>query len=181
MDTPSGLKSDGIQETSEYNWNDIYERFFPLVLAKVRTTRGWDALDSHGVAHEIIGVAIQNVKDGCFNGDSSLGTYVYAITRNQISSRVKKLSRQKEVPLNPLIPSSSNPVDLAEKEERRQLMVKAISSLKPQHQDVVYKRYYEGMRVSEVSEAMGIPPKKVSELLHYSLKKLRISLQNEFS
>ena len=163
----------------ELDWDEVYEKYFPLILIKVRVRLGWDNEESRDVAQEVIEIVFRNIRAGRFRGESSLGTYIYSIVKYQLSNAIKRESRRKTVPFHDCHLTSTDPSEGYDRKERSARLTEVISSLKPQHREVIYCRYYEGMRVNEIAERMGTSPRKVSELLHYSLKKLRKSLHGD--
>ena len=60
-----------------------------------------------------------------------------------------------------------------ERKETRDIMRDLLKKLKVKYKEVLYLKYYEDLSVAEISARIGLPPRRVSERLNYSVKLLR--------
>ena len=68
------------------------------------------------------------------------------------------------------------PDDTDEEDEREELR-RAISMLKPEQQEIIYRVYFNGEKKSAVAKSLGIAPSSFTERLQTILKKLKNVLQ----
>ncbi|GLW10347.1 hypothetical protein Misp01_54750 [Microtetraspora sp. NBRC 13810] len=53
----------------------------------------------------------------------------------------------------------------------------ALSSLRPEHREVLMEVYYRGRSVKEAAEELGIPPGTVKSRTYYALRALKLALE----
>ncbi len=106
-----------------------------------------------------------------FRGDCKFSTWVYRITQNTAKDYIRMRSRRRVVSLtdygndedgeakNTDIPDesiSSKPEDLAEQNERRDIVREAIASLSDAHRDIIVLRDIEGYSYENIAEMLGL-------------------------
>ncbi len=57
------------------------------------------------------------------------------------------------------------------------LIADALSQLKPEHRVVIVRAYYRGESIAELARVLDVPPGTVKSRLHYGLRALRLTLQ----
>jgi RNA polymerase sigma-70 factor (ECF subfamily) len=57
------------------------------------------------------------------------------------------------------------------------LVADALSTLKPEHRQVIVRAYYRGESIAELADALEVPQGTVKSRLHYGLRALRLALQ----
>lgn len=57
------------------------------------------------------------------------------------------------------------------------LVADALTQLAPDHRTVIVRAYYMGQSVTELAEALDVPPGTVRSRLHYGLRALQLALQ----
>lgn len=104
---------------------------------------------------------------------SSLPVYLTAIGRNLAISRYRK---EKNHTKNISIPDiSSNDNSLALVEIQMDLK-RALDTLKPNEQEIILMKYYEGMSIAEIAKSLKLPYETVKKRHQRSLIKLRQTL-----
>jgi len=148
---------------------------------EIRVGRDNDQFDD--IVHDTI-VAIFESIERTYEIDksASLGSYVYGITNNKIRDYYRDSKKEAElyqdIALDSLISATNAEITL-EREEFQKQLKKEISKLKEKYRIVLYLRYYEGLTISQLSEKIKLPPKRVSERLHYALMLLKKNLQKK--
>ena len=89
--------------------------------------------------------------------------------------------RRRSVPIDPLDVAAaqsdgSDPADLAESIEARQRVRQAISALSEEHNTVVTLRFFAGLTVPQVAQALGRREGTIKSRLHRALQHLRREL-----
>lgn len=153
----------------------IVARYRPLVVFRVRKALGPANPDWEDVANEILTQAIAKIQSGEFRGDSSAGTFIYTIASRRIVDYIRQKSRVlRHVPEPEPYP---DPHQTVEKREREEAIARAVRSLKPKFQKILYLYYYQGLTREEVARRMGLSPRRVSERVSYAIQLVRKSLK----
>lgn len=69
-----------------------------------------------------------------------------------------------------------SPSDVAERAERRRVVLECIETLGAKHKLVVVLHYLNGLNLAEIAEIVESPVGTVKSRLHYALRTLRVSL-----
>ena len=151
----------------------LLEKYRPRILKVARYNLSKARSNCEDLANEISIAVLTNLREGKFAGRSSLGTYVYSISRNMIAAylRGEKPDRA-NIPENLPATALTREMEL-EKEQSAEVLERALEKLKPQYKKVLYLYYYEGLSVTETGQKLNIPPRRVSEKKSYALKKLK--------
>jgi RNA polymerase sigma factor (sigma-70 family) len=180
----------GEKEAEETIVTYLQEKIEWLVYKKI----GRRNPQSEDLASEILAIIITNIKTGKYSADKGdLGGYAYSIARNKIVDFLNSVQYQKRKDIKRLDDaeilgeievihgrSLESQQDELEHEELKEYLAKQIDSLPDRHKRVLYLSFYEGFSSSEISEKLGLPAKKVSELKNYGLKLLREKMEKSF-
>jgi len=74
--------------------------------------------------------------------------------------------------LAPHMASSASPAELAEADERRRHVQKAIMALSPDYRQVIVLRHFAQLSYDEIAEIAGVPAKTVKSRLHTARERL---------
>ncbi len=160
------------KEDNSYDLNKITSQYRPIVTYKVKKSIGSHTPEWEDIVNEIMLNTIEKIKNGEFKGESSIGTFIYTITRRRIVDYI----RQKNKKLKKFIPEADpfpDPYIQIEKKERSEILAEKLEELKPKYKKVLYLYYYKGLARKEVAERLGISPRRVSERVHYAQKLLK--------
>lgn len=69
-----------------------------------------------------------------------------------------------------------SPSEVAERGERRTVVLECVEALSPKHKIVVVLCYLNGLNLAEIAEIVEVPVGTVKSRLHYALRKLRVQL-----
>lgn len=138
--------------------------------------------DHEDLAADSIAAAFKNIKEGKFDSQkATLETYVFRIAFNKIADFIEH--EKKHNPINQDPEKAPEPYftedDPLEKEEERAHLRTVLKQLPTKYQEVLYLKYYEELPVREISDVIGLPPRRVSERIHYALKLLVKRYKNE--
>ena len=121
---------------------------------------GNDALDA---SQEVFIKIYRHI--GEFRFDSSFSTWVYRITRNTVTDICRQKTRRTETPLEDTmtddgecrIPDPSMAVDeIAEADERKRMLYRAIDSLSENHRNVIVLYHFCGSSYEDIAAILGI-------------------------
>jgi RNA polymerase sigma-70 factor, ECF subfamily len=138
-------------------------------------------VDAEDTAHEVFHIALKKMQT--FRGDSSVTTWLYAITRNVVRNARRKAALWRMVGLGEDTETLPARGELADDElirmRRRRLVQRALERMKAGQREVLVLCDMEGRSAPEVGVMMGIPSGTVYSRLHYSRKQFAKALQQE--
>jgi RNA polymerase sigma-70 factor (ECF subfamily) len=132
------------------------------------------------VARELTNDVMIEVWKGAarFEGRAKVRTWVYGIAHNKAVDQIRKRS---ELPWDDkvaerLADCGPSPLDSAEAEDSRRLMLGLLEQLSPDHRAVIQLTYYEGLSIKEIAEIMSCPEATVKTRMHYARRQLKTLL-----
>jgi len=162
---------------------ELLARYGPRIEKKVNYYLGQSNPYRLDIINESKIAVILSLREGRFDlsKELPLGSYIYGLTRNKINDYFR--NRQFDQPItSDVIQDSSQITDISaelEREELRNIIRTHLHSLNTKLQEVLYLKFYENLTVTEISKKINLPPKRVSERIHYALKKLKKKCKNE--
>jgi len=152
-----------VSEGKGSNPEEILLKYWPQISYRVRNSIGRSTPDWEDVGSEILVSVIEAIRKGAFRGESSLETFIYAITTHKIVDHIRRKMRTLEQIPEP--GQGFDPPTLAEKQEQVRLVAESLKSLKPRHADILYLHYYLDLSRNEIGEIYGISPGRVGVLI----------------
>lgn len=152
----------------------FYDSHYEKIHTHVYYSTGYNSARADDLTSEIFLKAWEHLDQ--FNEDSSMKTWIYAITRNHIIDYYR--TRREHISLEEVerIPDTlSIHTELAAKEEARKVLT-AIPKLSPRYQTIVTLKYIDELDTAEIATIMRMPESRVYVVLHRALKKLRALL-----
>jgi len=117
---------------------------------------------------------IQSLRAGRFNaGAGRLGSYIYSLARHKIIDYLKSPKRSQPLEFEIEIPDTTDLQDEMEKEESIATLRRLLEELPHKYKEVLYQRYFLDRSIDEISEALDLPPRRISERINYAKKLLR--------
>lgn len=126
-------------------------------------------------------------KGSQFKGDSQISTWLFAIARNLVLDLRRRRSWFMTVDLFQndgdelqidLPSKEKTPFDRCAESEYTELLSGALSTLKPQHRELVKLRFHHEMSLCEIARVTGTPISAVKSILYRSIRHLRRRLGN---
>ena len=109
--------------------------------------------------------------------DANGKPYVFKIVRNKITDYIKSQTkiRDNEVPgLDiDLFPDDPDTLSEEDMEELREALSDMLKPLKPKYREILRLRFIEGLSIEAISKILGLPPRRVSERIHYAIQNIR--------
>ena len=159
-------------------FDNLFERYGPQVYRQAMRFLGNEA-EAEEVMQEVFLTLYE--KANTFRGDASVSTWLYRLTANAAISRLRRRSRQQEVPLDAYLPQFSDDghnrerpvVDWSHdieramvREESQQLLREAIDKLRPLDKAVVVLSDLEELPQQETADILGLSLAAVKARLH---------------
>lgn len=141
---------------------------------------GGPHIDAEDTAHEVFIVALRRLPG--FRGESSLLTWLYAITRNVVANARRRAALRRFVGLE-TVAERPGPAGLADDElallrQRRQVQ-HALERLSARHREVVVLADLEDRTAPEVAEILGVPVGTVYSRQHAARRAFAAALRAE--
>lgn len=155
-----------------YDLKEITSRYRPIVTFKVKKSIGSYTPEWEDIVNEIMLNTVEKIKSGEFKGESSVGTFIYTITRRRIVDYIRK-KKKKALKFIPEADPFPDPYKQIENKERTQMLARKLEELKPKYKKILYLYYYKDLSRKEVAKRLNISPRKVSERVHYAQKLLK--------
>ncbi len=117
-----------------------------------------------------------------FDAGAPFYPWYATILRNVCVSKMRRSGRRRTAQLadSHADPSpDSDPVLLAERNERRDRIWRAIRELSPQHREVIVMSHFQGLSYKQMAAALGIPIGTVMSRLHNARQALKKGLAGE--
>lgn len=118
-----------------------------------------------------------------FNGRSKIRTWLFTIAINKSKDYLRSWSYKKYVLTNSFYSHSGNSEDpdtiLVSKENQDEL-VQNIFKLPVKYREVILLRYYQDLKMNEISEVLGEKPETIRTRLFRAKKKLKTHMEGLF-
>ena len=108
-------------------------------------------------------------------GSSASKAWLYAVARNYAIDERRSARARWEVESES--PPERSRADHTDSTLDAWLVADALSTLKPEHRQVIVRAYYRGESIAELADALEVPQGTVKSRLHYGLRALRLALQ----
>jgi RNA polymerase sigma-70 factor (ECF subfamily) len=110
--------------------------------------------------------------------------WLYKIVRNLCLNHLKRRTRHQEVSIDivesrtgeGLSSAQAGPAEIAERNETKERLWKAIGQLSPDHREIIVLRHFQEMSYAEIAEALDCPKGTVMSRLHAARRSLRDQL-----
>ena len=122
------------------------------------------------------------VKKPKFNEKSSFKTWLYTIGRNVAIDYIRHNSKFSMYSIEDMENYLKDETDLESiyiKNERKMMVHKAMSRLKPEYRQVLWLCFFEGFSNEEIAQIMGKTKRQVENLVYRSKQSLKILLDKE--
>jgi len=117
-----------------------------------------------------------------FDTEAPFYPWYAAILRNVCISKMRRRSGRRTVELvdgQARSSADSDPILLAERNERRDRIWRAIQALSPPHREIIVMNHFQGLSYKEIAAALDIPIGTVMSRLHAARQVLKSSLSDE--
>jgi RNA polymerase sigma-70 factor (ECF subfamily) len=163
---------------------ELFRRYKDPILWKICRQVKTDSENIKDLASEIYLALLEGLRKESFRPEKweILEAYVWGVTNNKIRDWFKKEKRENKIfsddPPSEEIAAASEEY-LLENEELGKLLRTCLQALEFKYKEALELRYFKELSVPEISAQLGIPPRRVSERIHYALKLLRQAYQKK--
>lgn len=162
--------------------NELFHRYKDPILWKICRHVKTDAENIKDLAGEVYLAVLEGLRKQSFQPDrwETLEAYIWGVTNNKIRDWFKTERRRNKIfdgdpPPEEMVAASEE--YLLENEELGELLKACLTSLDHKYKAALELRYFKELSVPEISAQLGMPPRRVSERIHYALKLLRKAYQ----
>lgn len=157
---------------------ELFKRYQAPILWKICRHLKADRESVKDVASEVYFAILQGLRNTNFQPErwESLEAYIWGITNNKIRDWFKQANRDfryfgSQPPADNIAAAAEE--FLVEQDELRRHLHACLQILDIKYRTVLEMRYFREQTIAEMSADLGIPPRRVSERIHYALKLLR--------
>ncbi len=163
------------KNNSDKDWNllleEIWKTYYPKLCVYIDSVSKSDLTDDR--ASDILVKVFDKIKT--YNPEYRFSTWIYAIARNYLTDlcRISARLYYADEGVIPQIPDKT--VDIEGDYIRREDLLaveRAIETLMPDEKELVYLRYYEKLKYSEIAEVTGMPVGTVKNRVYLLRKKI---------
>lgn len=119
-----------------------------------------------------------------FQGQSKVSTWIFGIAHHKAVDALRKVTSQQRggMPLDDIVEtaeSNENPLEDAQQKRMATLTNQALTTLSPDHREILHMAFYEELSYPEIAELLGIPVNTVKTRVYYAKQQLKKSLQHQ--
>ena len=162
----------GAQEGDVRSFEGIYQMFFDRIYRYVSLKLG-NVAEAEDVTEDVFVKVLESIRTFRWKG-VPFSSWLFRIAHNLVVDHLRKRSRERVVPLEEVVVTSS--FDMDEHVEIKLAMVQvngAMESLTKAQNEVITLRFAAGLSLSETAKAVGKNENAVKALQHAGLLKLR--------
>jgi RNA polymerase sigma factor (sigma-70 family) len=162
--------------------NELFHHYKNPILWKICRHVKTDSENIKDLAGEIYLAILEGLRKQSFAPEKweTLEAFIWGVTNNKIRDWFKKEKRENKIftgdPPSEEMAAASEEY-LLENEELGKLLRICLQALEFKYKEALELRYLKEFSVPEISAQLGIPPRRVSERIHYALKLLRKAYQ----
>ena len=117
-----------------------------------------------------------------FKGQSKVSTWIFGIAHHKAVDALRKVTSQQRggMPLEDIVEtaeSHENPLEDMQQKRMATLTNQALTTLSPNHREILHMAFYEELSYPEISELLGIPVNTVKTRVYYAKQQLKKNLQ----
>ena len=164
---------------------ELFLRYKDPIHWKVFRRIDTDVENIKDVVGEIHLAILQGLRKESFQPErwESLDAYVWGVANHKINDWFKKQKVERRIivgdhPSDDIATSTEE--YLLENQELANLLRTLIKSLPSKYKEALDLRYFQELSIQEISAQLGLPPRRVSERIHYALKLLREAFHKKF-
>lgn len=164
------------QKKTDKAFSRLY-RDFPKI-ENLILTKGGSKEDAKDIFQEALIIFYRKAQDTKFNLTSSIGTYLYSVSRFLWKDELKKRNRTETVELGDVSGDLQNDIrEAQEKESRLQLAEQALSTIGERCLELLQSFYHRKMSMSKIASALGFSSEKIAKNQKYKcLERARTKL-----
>jgi RNA polymerase sigma-70 factor (ECF subfamily) len=171
-----------IQSSDAAAENELFQKYKGPIFWKICRQVKTDSENIKDLAGEIYLAILEGLRKQSFQPEKweNLEAYIWGVTNNKIRDWFKKEKRENKIFSDDPPPeeiAAASEEYLLESEELGTLLRTCLKTLEPQYKEALELRYFNELSVQEISAQLGMPPRRVSERIHYALKLLRKAFQ----
>lgn len=168
-------------KTEREAFGRFYDYFAPQIFRYINLKVNFDKTLSEDLTEEVFLKILENIKD--IKGDRKKGVkpYLFTVARNTVfdyfrSSKRTVLSIERENidPIDEKPPMEEEII----KEEEEKYLKKALLTISGEEKEILSLRFSSDLKCKEIAEIVNQSEGNISVIIHRTLEKLRIHLEN---
>ncbi len=159
----------------------LFLKYHELIFWKIKKRIKAEEEFQRDVASDIIIAILEGIRNKNFQPQKwpNLDAYVWGVTNNKITDALKDVIRERKIFVEQLpyeaMVAETHELFTLEQDELRKNLNALLDNLEPQYRELLVLRYIKELSVGEISKIVNLPPRRVSERIHYALKRLKMA------
>lgn len=159
--------------------NELFQHFKERIqfLVRMRLKGKASKQDREDIISEIQEAVLLSLRKGGYDPTrgTSLEAYIGGIASNIVAQYFRRLKKEQEAELDEWIQTNQNSENILSNlldAERNEKLRACLMRLKSKYREVLLLRIYEKKSIAEIGQELNVPPRRVSERIHYAFKLL---------
>jgi RNA polymerase sigma-70 factor (ECF subfamily) len=170
------VELEGLRALDPQAFSAAYDEYFPIILRFARYRLG-DETEAEDIANDVFTRLLEAVRSRR-GPDTNLKAWLLATASHAVNDALRKIYRRPvELLDSDLADLTPLPPEIAETNERTQVIRLALSKLKPDLQNVLALRFGQGFSLEETANSMKIKVNYVKQLQFRALAALHLEME----
>ncbi len=142
------------------------------------------AIPDETTAEDLLAEVMVAVWNGAknFKGDSQVSTWIFGIARHKMLDGIRSRTRNRNETVAideamEIVDPAKNPEAKAEQAAEADIVKKAMSTLSPEHREILFLAFYEELPYQEIAERIETPVNTVKTRVYYAKQQLKRALE----
>lgn len=163
-----------LANTLEYDFTEFYNEYFPRIYNYVCYR-----VSNYNDADDLTSMIFYKLfeKRGLYRPDKApLFAWVFGIARNAVTDYYRRRGQNTYSPLETaedLAAPGSGPEDIAEVNETKRQLYRALTSLKDRERDLIALKFWSGLNNREIAKVTGLSESNIGVILFRAMQHLR--------
>ena len=167
---------EGLRALDPQAFSAVYDQYFPIILRFIRFRLG-DENQAEDITNDVFTRLLEAIQ-GRRGPDSNLKAWLFATASHAVNDSLRKSYRRKvELLDNDLADPMPLPAEIVETNESKRAVQLALSTLKPDLQNVLALRFGQGFSLDETANLMKKKVNHVKQLQFRALAALHLAME----
>ena len=156
----------------------VIERFRPIISIKIKKEIGFTNPDWEDLTNEVLIIVLQALRKDKSKHKSSIGTYIYGITKNVLGKyKYERIKEKKKKQKSEYYSTYREDIEIDyEKKESLDLITAKIRKLDFKYRQILYLYYYQSLSRETIARILNLSLNQVDTRINYALKLLKKEL-----
>ncbi len=165
---------------SDFDFTEFYNEYFPRIYNYVCYR-----VSNYSDADDLTSMIFYKLfeKRSFYSADKApLFAWVFSIARNAVTDYYRRRERNIHTPLETIediVAPGLSPVDIAEYNEVRQQLKRALTFLTDRERDLIALKFWSGMTNREIAKVTGLSENNIGVILFRTMRRMRNFMEHQ--